>query len=243
MTRQQLLEIPVPGDTRTYKAVPLNLLFDVMDEASAKEGLMLNAEDLHTLNSGKKQRLRFGYTTANPDIVLEFAVLNSYDKSMALKIASGASVSACWNGQVMGESKSYLKHSGNVRTKLVDFVSTEMRKGHEQVLLAEEMWKYFNEIELNTNSYNELVGEIFVSDVLQPEQISLFKKELLNPSPKYVGLNKGTVNEVYQACTFAQKSTHPTKYFKSRYALQNFFISKWDLSSINKKFQLIEEIV
>lgn len=89
--RSVVLSVPVPEKTESYTPVPCSLIFDTVDKLANEFSLTLCGEQ-HLLSArGKSQRLRFFFSKGE-EFTKELVVINSYDKSIALRAASGTSV-------------------------------------------------------------------------------------------------------------------------------------------------------
>ena len=109
----------------------------------------------------------------------------------------------------------------------MDFVNNTFSTSKDNLDKAQELWNYFNDFEISEKDTYKIIGELFMTDLLNTEQINIVKKEVLEPSFDYKDLNPASVNKVYQAITFAQKKTHPLNWLSSRGNIQNYFVENF----------------
>lgn len=225
--RANLLNIPVPNDERVYRSVPLKEIFDTLDELTLEAGWTLSKEYHQTANKGQQHLLRFAYDTHNPLFKFEIVILNSYNKTIALKAAAGVSVAACFNGMICGEFVIDKKHLGSVKEDLNAFFKGFIDKKDQAVADAEEMWQKFNEMEINKFDIYCLLGELFMKDCLNTQQLNLVKNEI-ELEVQYEGCTDKSLNLLYQHVTFAQKNTHPLIYEKVRHTTTLIFNTHYE---------------
>jgi hypothetical protein len=225
MSRAELLNVPVPKDERVYRATPVRDIFETADRLSRQKGWTLTGEHLNVKSEGKQQMIRLLYNTPNPRFFFELAVLNSYNKTIALKAAAGASVRVCWNGMCAGEFGLSHKHVGDVNEDLLTFMEGFFTEQESILNKAETMWTTYSEVELEEKEENRLIGELFMKDLINTEQLNLVKKSYFEPVD--YGINPHSLNQMYQNVTMAQRNTHPLEYEKIRVKTESFFEHKY----------------
>jgi Domain of unknown function (DUF932) len=210
-----------------YRSVPLKEIFDILDELTGEAGWTLSSEYHQTASKGQQHLLRFAYDTHNPLFKFEIVILNSYNKTIALKVAAGVSVTACFNGMICGEFVIDRKHTGSVKEDLSAFFKGFINKKDAAVAEAEEMWKVFNETEINKFDIYCLLGELFMRDCLNTQQLNAVKNEI-ELNVQYEGCTDKSLNLLYQHVTFAQKNTHPLIYEKVRHTTTLIFNTHYE---------------
>jgi hypothetical protein len=225
ISRAQILDIPVPKDTNTYKAISVRSIFNTIDSLTTVKRFNIVQEHLEIAQKGQQQKMRFGFATDDSKFHFEIAVLNSYNKTLALKAAGGVSVAVCFNGMILGDVKIQEKHMGTIQTDLDEFFIDLFDT--QEILLKEAQikWQRYNSILLNKADVHNLIGELYLEqELVNSEQLSIIKKELTSPSI-YTDVTPKSLNHLYQAVTYAQRGTHPTLYTDNRIQTQDFFDS------------------
>lgn len=225
ISRAQILDIPVPEDTDTYKAISVRSIFNTIDSLATIKRFNCVQEHLEVTQKGQQQKMRFGFATDDEKFHFEIAVLNSYNKTLALKAAGGVSVAVCFNGMILGDVKIQEKHMGTIQSDLntffIDLFDTQGKLLEE----AQLKWQKYNSVKLKKADVHNLIGELFLEEeLINSEQLSIIKRELKAPSI-YEDVTPGSLNHLYQSVTYAQRGTHPTLYTDNRLQTQNFFDS------------------
>lgn len=90
--RSTVLSQAVPAQTESYTPISCQLIFETVDRLAKEMNLVIVKEEFLLHGNGQKQRLRFFFGIPDSEFVRELVVINSYDKSIALRAASGTSV-------------------------------------------------------------------------------------------------------------------------------------------------------
>lgn len=152
---------------------------------------------------------------------------NSYNKTMSVKFAAGASVFICSNGMVSGEYAMARKHTGNSDLELLSFIKNSLNNSvdnfHEVVQMKEDM----KTIRLTENSINELIGNVFLNETLRIEQLSFVKKEYIAPTYNY-GVDKNNLWNIYNLFTDSiERKSHPSLYLTQNQAITNLIKNRF----------------
>jgi hypothetical protein len=93
VTKQLLLNTPVPETTKTYKAIPHKQVIDCTLEAIDKAGLILANENYSASAEGLIATGKYTIkNVADDEMQLQIAWLNSYNKTKRLTYGIGAQV-------------------------------------------------------------------------------------------------------------------------------------------------------
>jgi hypothetical protein len=92
---------------------------------------------------------------------------------------------------------------------------------------AEEMWEVFNEMEISNQFIYTVLGELFMKDCLNTQQLNAVKKEI-ELNVQYEGCTDKSLNLLYQHVTFAQKNTHPLIYERVRHTTTLIFNTHYE---------------
>lgn len=153
---------------------------------------------------------------------------NSYDKTMSVKFAAGASVFVCSNGMVSGEYAMARKHTGSSDVELLHFIKKSLDSSVDNFNKVIQMKEEMKTIILSESSLYELIGGIFLeNEVLRMEQLSFIKKEYNNPTYNY-GVGKNNLWNIYNLCTDAiERKSHPSLYLTQNQAVTNLITDKF----------------
>jgi len=214
-----LREIPMPEETRSYKPVSH---YDLAKNLAEVSGTLLRDYELERSQYGlaRDGAQLFGvhtYRNGSVSMGLSIGFRNSYDKSMSVGIAIGASVFVCDNLALTGEIAIARKHTSNVWNDLEELtITTIYRSQHNFTRIVEDA-QVMQGQHLTDNDAYRLLGLLYGQGVITPRQIPVVKKEWLTPS--HEEFEDRNVWNFYQAVTEALKSAPPPKVMEKHIAL------------------------
>lgn len=92
-TRQLLIDAPLPQETKTYKPITNEQLIELTLNSIVGAGFTLDSEKYTCARGGQVANGRFKIrNVADKEMCLEIGWQNSYNKSLTLKFAIGASI-------------------------------------------------------------------------------------------------------------------------------------------------------
>ncbi len=234
MTRSELLSIPTPEETKSYKPITVSSIFDTINTLSLEKDFYIQNEILETRQKGLMQKMRFQFYTGVPKYAFEIAVLNSYNKTIALRAGAGATSCACWNLQIMAPSKIHEKHMGDVQEDLYNFLKGAFDEKANQLVNAQLLDRAFDYVPLTRKEMAELAGRLFYEEeLIGAQQAEIIRKEMSNPSFKY-DCNLDSLNGLYQHVTYAIQNEHPTSFLQTQQGVQSFFVEEYQEMTSNK---------
>mgnify|MGYP000383241441 FL=1 len=220
-----LRTIPLPKETRTYKPVSH---YDLAVNLGEVSGGLLRGYQLDKAQYGlaREGNQMFGIHSYRNGISssmgLSIGFRNSYDKSMSVGIAIGASVFVCDNLALTGEIAIMRKHTANVWNDLEELtITTIYRSQHNFSKIVEDAETMAERYLSNDNAFR-LLGLLYGNDVISPRQIPVVKREWLNPS--HDEFEDRNVWSFYNAYTEALKSTPPNKIMEKHISLHDILI-------------------
>ena len=219
-----LRAIPLPQETTSYKPVShYDLALNLAELAS---GLLFE----HTLEKSqygiaRDGRQMFGthtFRNGSDKMGLSIGFRNSYDKTLSVGIAVGASVFVCDNLALTGDITVMRKHTTNVWHDLEEMAITTIYRSKSNFRkIAEDAEELQYQPVDDDRAYRQL-GLLYGRGVITPRQIPIVKKEWLQPSyPDFEPRNQWSF---YNAVTEALKSTPPTKIMERHIALHDMMM-------------------
>ena len=219
-----LQTIPLPEETPSYKPVShFDLALNLADVA-------INLLHNHTLDSSQYGIARDGkqmfgvhtFRNGNESMGLSIGFRNSYDKSMSVGIAVGASVFVCDNLALTGEVTVMRKHTTNVWHDLEELAITTIYRSKSNFHLIQEDAEAMKYDPVDDDRAYRQLGLLYGRGIITPRQIPVVKKEWLKPS--YEDFYPRNQWSFYNACTEALKSTPPTKIMEKHIGLHDTII-------------------
>lgn len=204
---EDLKEIPLPEETNSYKPVShTDLVNNIQSVASRLLPNYTFRKGQYGLNREGQQLFAIHqYQNGSDDMGLSIGFRNSYDKSMSVGIAMGASVFVCDNMALSGNVTIMRKHTANVWEDLQDMLITTLFKAEVSYHNVVRDAEHLKMIDFNDTQAYELLGYLYGNNVVTPRQIPVVKNEWLKPShEEFEPRNKWSF---YNAVTEALKST------------------------------------
>jgi len=223
--------IPLPKETDTYKPVShYDLAVNLGEVATG----MLPEYQLHQSQFGlaRDGNQMFGVHTfrnGSAEMGLCIGFRNSYDKSMSVGIAIGASVFVCDNLALTGDITVMRKHTGNVLQDLEEMTITTIYRSKSNFHRIEQDAEMMGQQILNDDSAYRLLGFLFGRGVLTPRQLPVVKREWL--SPVFDDFKPRNLWSFYNACTEALKMAPPAKIMEKHIQLHDLLAK-----AVNRSF-------
>ena len=204
-----LRNVPLPQTTESY--TPVSHYDLAVNLAEVSQDLL---QDFRFRKAqyglARKGNQMFGvlmYQNGSEEMGLSIGFRNSYDKSMSVGIAIGASVFVCDNLAFTGDITVMRKHTLNVWSDLEEMmVTTIYRSQHNFQHIVEDARK-FREIPLQDDHAFAMMGQLFGYNIITPRQMPIFKHEWLKP--KHEDFQPRNMWSLYNAGTEALKSCPP----------------------------------
>lgn len=210
ITRDQLDLIKMPEPTDTYTPVSHYELADKMLTMSQDilRDYVLAGENYAVARQGNQLFAVLKFIKYQDEHMgLSIAFRNSYDRSMAIGMAIGATVFICDNLALSGEIVVMRKHTKNVWVELEETAIATIyksRKNYEQIVAdAEDL----RALPLGNTKAFQLMGVLFGNNVVGPRQLTVLKSEWLRPC--HEEFRPRTMWSFYNAGTESLKSTPP----------------------------------
>ena len=225
-----LQAVPLPQKTQSYQPVSHYDLAINLGRI-AQDLLRDFTMDRSQFGLARDGQQMFGvHTFKNGDenLGLSIGFRNSYDKSMSVGIAIGASVFVCDNLAFTGEVTILRKHTLNVWQDLEEMMVTSIyrsRNNFNRIVEDAEEMKYAY---LSNDNAFRLLGFLYGKGVLMPRQLPVVKREWINPSSKEFSNN--SLWSFYNCCTEALKSSPPSRIMEKHIKLHELIKQVKDAS-------------
>jgi len=218
-TIEQLAMIPLPQETRSYKPVAHHELANMLSSMAANllPEFTLNSTQLGLARDGQKM---FGvHTFKNGDSALGLSIgfRNSYDRSLSVGIAVGASVFVCDNLMLTGDLTVLRKHTSNVHADIDGLALSAIyrsRSAFNQIKADAETMKG---IPMSDDEAYRMLGFIYGRGIINPRQIPVVKKEWETPS--HNDFEDRNLWSFYNAVTESLKSSPPQSIMERHLAI------------------------
>lgn len=222
-----LIRVNKPEQTNWYKPVEHERLIDLTLNGILQSGFELDKEEYSASQDGLIANGKYTIKNiADNEMQIQIGWQNSYNKRISLKWAIGTQVFICQNGCVSGNYGHFKrKHVGDVQEFTPRYITEYIKTSEEVFTQMQKDRDVLKNIEIDRHTTAQLLGEMyFENDFIQSTQLNIIKRELDAPTHDY-GC-KNSMWELYNFCTFAMKSLHPTLWMDSHIDAHNFFTSQ-----------------
>lgn len=209
VTKDQLDLIPLPEPTDSYMPVSHYDLADkfLMISQDILRDYTLVGENYGIARQGNQFFAVLKFQREKSEIGLSIAFRNSYDRSMAIGLAIGASVFVCDNLALSGEIVVMKKHTKNVWTELEEKAIATIYKSqnnYEQLIGDADVFK---SLAMDNDDAFRAMGLLFGNNIISPRQLTVLKEEWLKPS--HQEFEPRNLWSLYNAATESLKSSPP----------------------------------
>jgi hypothetical protein len=222
---KDLQNVPPPQKTKSYVPVLHSELARLVKDIGSDvlHGFTFHKEQYVLARDGNQMFAIHSYQNSSDEMGLSIGFRNSYDKSLSVGIALGASVFVCDNLVFSGEVTTFRKHTSNVqmdlRKMILDVVFSQKENYNKLSLDA----KHMQSLDVTDDTAFRLMGLLFGRGILTPRQLPVVKREWLEPT--HEAFTDRNLWSFYNAATEALKSTPPAMIMEKHTQLHNVFFS------------------
>ena len=218
-TVDQLAAIPLPEETKSYKPVGHAELANML--GSMATNLLPEFELVNTqFGLARDGAQMFGvHTFQNGDSALGLSIgfRNSYDRSLSVGIAVGASVFVCDNLMLTGDITVLRKHTTNVHDDIDGLALSAIYKSRRAFNQIKQDAELMKQVAMSDDEAFRMLGFIYGRGIVNPRQIPVVKKEWLEPS--HDAFEDRNLWSFYNAVTESLKSSPPQSIMERHLAI------------------------
>lgn len=223
-TRAAISAISLPVETDTYKPVGHNLLVDkVIEIATDVLPITLEAESFGLAREGNRMfaHLRFQNGNANKEMGLCIGLVNSYDKSLQVRLAAGASVFVCDNLALSGGITYARRHTLNVWEDLEAAILERIGQAEGSFGDVVKAADIMRTVDITDQCAYRVLGELYGERLLTNPMMTEARSEW--ETPTHNDFEPRTQWSLYNAITAALKRTPPGKIVENHQRLHEYF--------------------
>jgi hypothetical protein len=229
VTIQDLNQIPLPEKTSSYTPVAHGDLIQTIEQNLSNNfpHLSIVSRDYMLNNTGQQFVGKLNIQDAsnpNTELNMSLGFRNSYDKSMAVGLASGAQVLVCSNGMLSGEMSLLRKHTSNVWSDIDSLVFqclNRLESNFEQI--KDDMQKMKEHV-ISKQDLHRITGELFMDkQLITAQQMGIIRKEIkFSDHFSMVNPKDMTLWNLYNNVTESLKVEHPSSILNKHLNLHNY---------------------
>lgn len=209
VTLDDLKLIETPPPTETYVPVPhyeLATMARTVGQDILRDYILVG-ENYGIARQGNQLFAILKFQKDPSEMALSVAFRNSYDKSMSIGMAFGASVFCCDNLALRGDIVVMKKHTKNVWNELEQLTITQLYKSQNNFAMLLDESGRMKERMMGDNEAYKLLGLMYGYDVLSPGQLPVVVDQWLKP--RHTEFAPRNAWSFYNAITEGLKSTAP----------------------------------
>lgn len=248
VTEQELAAVTIPNHGKRYAAITYSNIISEVKRQAAAHNIEIIDTIYRTTEGGKIATGQYFLNYGNdPDIKLMFAWTNSYNKMRRFSCGLGTYVSVCLNGMLTADySKFSRKHIGSAKKGNTAYQEM-VEQIEEQFKLASTVFanmvsdkNRMIERKLENSEINELLGKLFMEDVVGTVQMNIIKQQLKSPSFVYSG-DGNSLWHFYNHVTHSLKEEHPMTFDEAHHKLHKTIHNSFFAPANSAPLQLIAE--
>lgn len=248
VTEQELAAVTIPNHGKRYAAITYTDIINEVKRQAAAHNIEIIDTVYRTTEGGKIATGQYFLNYGNdPDIKLMFAWTNSYNKMRRFSCGLGTYVSVCLNGMLTADySKFSRKHIGSAKKGNTAYQEM-VEQIEEQFKLASTVFanmvsdkNRMIERKLENSEINELLGKLFMEDVVGTVQMNIIKQQLKAPSFTYSG-DTNSLWHFYNHVTLSLKEEHPMTFDEAHHKLHKTIHNSFFAPTNSAPLQLIAE--
>lgn len=250
VTEAQLASVMIPNHGKRYAPITYTQIIGEVKRQAAANGIDIVDSVYRTTEGGKIATGQYFLNYGNdPDIKLMFAWTNSYNKMRRFSCGMGTYVSVCLNGMLTADYSKYSrKHIGSAKKGNTAYVEM-VNQIEEQFKLAANVFAKMVQDKnsmidrnLTNTEINELLGRLFMDDVVGSVQMNIVKQQLKAPAYTYSG-EKNSLWHFYNHVTHALKEEHPISFDEAHYKLHEIITNDYLTSTVAAAPVNVEAVV
>lgn len=234
VSRGEVVSIPIPEVTETYSPISNALIINEVVKACDIFNYSLIKEEYEVAAAGQQVKMKFYLSPEVGNNGFEICILNSYNKTIAVRLASGIYSYICWNLNYIGEITDYRRHTGSAPEDVQKFIVSSFDYQEKKFENAQIMQNNFLLVPLTKREQAELAGRLIIDEeIISLSQLSLIHNQIKKPEYKY-DFDINTMWGLYNHTTHAVKTDHPLTYLQTQQSVQSFFIDAYEEITQNK---------
>jgi len=217
----KLMGAQLPAKTHSYQPVSHAQLIETIEEKLYQRDMVIINERFDSNTFGTQMFGVYTVKHGNQEQNLNIGFRNSYDKSLAVGLVSGATVLVCSNLMFKGDIKIMRKHTNGVFNDLNNIIDIAIDGSMKVFDSIQQDTRRLKEIPMNRQQMAELSGRMFINDdLITATQMGIIKNEILF-SDHFRDMTRW---DFYNHCTEALKSSHPALAMQSHVNLHEYIM-------------------
>lgn len=231
MTKQYLIDAPLPEQTKTYTVIPHKFIIDTTMEELAAKNFLVECEDYRcNMHAQVAQGTYCLNYSGDQELSMMFAWSNSYDKSMRFRCAIGAMVKLSGSKIISAQMGTWdRRHTGTADQETREQIRHQVENAsyyYDQLIHDKNVMLGIN---VNKTVAAGVLGVIYADKkLLTTEQIAIVRKEMGKSSYQYNG-DKDSLWWFYNHIILSLQKSHPSTWMDQQRLIHMFICEEFGI--------------
>jgi hypothetical protein len=244
ISEQDLRSIALPNHGGRYAVISYGDIINKVKEEAAKYQINITNSVYRVTSNGEIATGQYFMDYGNdPDIKMMFAWSNSYNKMRRFSCGIGSYVTVCLNGMLSADYNTFSrKHTGTAQQEMYEQIEMQFKNAaqiFDKMIYDKER---MIQKQLTQNEINEIVGKLFMENILGAVQLGIVKNQINKSDYTYSG-EKDSLWHLYNHATHALKIEHPMTFDKTHQDLHKIIVDNYLPANFNQQLNIQPEEV
>ena len=214
-TKNVLLDQTLPEQTNTYTVIPNKFVMDLIETELDAQNFIVKKELYAAYNNNDVAIGRYIiHHDDDPDLSMMFYFINSYDKSQRFRCGIGAIINTN-DAMFAGDSQTFNKiHKGTALDDAEAAIKAQIHAAGSAYTTLAKHKRAMETIEFTDKQFYELIGELYLKNMVTPYQLGIIKSEYDTPSYDYINTDNNMWT-LYNHIQVGLKRSHSKNVFNN----------------------------
>jgi hypothetical protein len=223
ITREELLKVSVPSETKTYVPVSHESMINLVKEELDKRAIKIKEEHYSANRGGQQMFGQFTIEGGNNEQDYSLGFRNSYDKTMQLGFVAGSRVIVCSNMMFSGDFKAAHMHNASIKNELEKIVIQTVDSLEVNFKKIQEDSQKLKTVKVDRYKIAEVLGDLFLNEeIITTTQLQIIKGELKLQE----NFKDETMWDIYNHTTEALKKSPVTRLIDDHVRAHEYYMAK-----------------
>lgn len=214
-TKNVLLDQTLPEQTNTYTVIPNKFVMDLIETELDAQNFIVKKELYAAYNNNDVAIGRYIiHHDHDPDLSMMFYFINSYDKSQRFRCGIGAIINTN-DAMFAGDSQTFNKiHKGTALDDAEAAIKAQIHAAGSAYTTLAKHKRAMETINFTDKQFYELIGELYLKNMVTPYQLGIIKSEYDTPSYDYINTDNNMWT-LYNHIQVGLKRSHSKNVFNN----------------------------
>ncbi len=228
-TKNVLLDQTLPEQTNTYTVIPNKFVMNLIETELNTQNFIVKKELYSAYNNNDVAIGRYIiHHDDDPDLSMMFYFINSYDKSQRFRCGIGAIINAN-DAMFAGDSQTFNKiHKGTALDDAEAAIKAQIHAAGSAYTTLAKHKRAMETIDFTDKEFYELIGELYLKNMVTPYQLGIIKSEYDTPSYDYINTDNNMWT-LYNHIQVGLKRSHSRNVFNNVQLVHYHICNKYNI--------------